>query len=187
MLFWTALGSLAAVVALLLALDIFPSADSSDSDTPTVVRSDRNEPEESAGSADKESRGGEKLWGGEISLVVDKNYALDGFPVEPFEGYCDGCVMVNSFTPELSFQAENGVRDWSDPAPPDYADCARLLESGPAPSVSLVTSPNSEGVEVGEWACAYSKSGEVLRLRYLGESQDEMNFRFAVTGWRQPS
>lgn len=186
-LFWTAVGSLAAVAALFLALDVFPSSDSSDSESPTTVQADRGEFEESGNSVANNPQAGKKLWGGEISLVVDENYALDGFPIEPFEGYCDGCIMVNSFTPELSLQVENGVRDWSEPTPPVYEDCARLLESGPAPSVSLVTSPNSEGVEVGEWACAFSKSGEILRLRYLGESQDEVNFRFAATGWRQPS
>jgi hypothetical protein len=186
-LFWTAIGSLAAVAALLLALDVLPSSDSSDSESPTTVRTDRSEPEEPVNLAAQNLQAGKKLWEGEISLVVNENYALDGFPIEPFEGYCDGCIMVNSFTPELSLQVENGVRDWREPTPPTYEDCARLLESGPAPSVSLVTSPNSEGVEVGEWACAFSKSGEILRLRYLGESQDEVNFGFAATGWRQPS
>jgi hypothetical protein len=61
----------------------------------------------------------------------------------------------------------------------------------PASATSPKASPGvkvaSRRVEVGEWACAFSKSGEILCLRYLGESQDEVNFRFAATGWRQPS
>lgn len=119
--------------------------------------------------------------------MVNENYALDGFPIEPFEGYCDGCIMVNSFAPELSLEVENGVRNWAPPAPPSFEDCAAILESGPAPSVLLVSSPNNEGMAVGDWACAYSKSHEVLRVRYEGESEDGVNFRFMVTGWSKPS
>lgn len=191
-LFWTALGSIAAVAALLVALDIFPSSDSGGAESPAITKTDERDLEGQEDLTEGRSEAdatpvGEKLWGGEISLVVNENYALDGFPIEPFEGYCDGCIMVNSFTPELSLEVENGVRDWTEPTPPSYEDCAQLLESGPAPSVSLVTSPNTEGVEAGEWACAFSKSGEILRLRYLGESQNEVNFRFMATGWRAPT
>jgi hypothetical protein len=193
-LFWTAVGSIAAVAALLVALDVFPSSDSDGGESPAIAKTDEGDPESSedltegtgGGSEADDTPTGEKLWGGEISLVVNENYALDGFPIEPFEGFCDGCIMVNSFTPELSLEVENGVRDWTEPTPPTYEDCVQLLDSGPAPSVSLVTSPNTEGVETGEWACAFSKSGEILRLRYLGESQDEVNLRFMATGWRAP-
>lgn len=190
-LFWTAVGSLAAVGALLLALNVVPSSNSNGPESLTTARTEAGASERSGtppgGREIDESGAGDKLWEGEIFLVVDEDYALDGFPIEPYEGYCDGCIMVNSFTEEPSLQVENGVRDWDGPTPPSYEKCARLLESGPAPSVFLVTSPNSEGVGVGEWACALSKSGEILRLRYLGKSQDEVNFRFAATGWRQPS
>lgn len=190
-LFWTAVGSIAAIAGVLLALGVTPSSDSGNAESPAGKKARESAPQDSSDSLDKREanpdNAGEELWSGEISVIVDTNYTLDGFPIEPFEGFCDGCIMVNSYTPELSLQVENGVRAWNQSSPPSYGDCVRLLESGPAPSVSLVTSPDAEGVEVGEWACAFSKSKEILRLRYLGESEDEMNFRFMATGWRQPS
>jgi hypothetical protein len=190
-LFWTAVGSIAAVAGVLLALGVTPSSDSRRADDPAGRKARESVPQNSGGSVKipeaNADQAGEELWSGEISLVVNENYALDGFPIEPFEEFCDGCIQVNSFSPEPSLQAENGVRAWDESTPPSYEDCAQLLESGPAPSVSLVTSPNAEGVEVGEWACAFSKSKEILRLRNLGESEDETNFRFMATGWRQPS
>jgi hypothetical protein len=190
-LFWTAVGSIAAVAAVLLALGVTPSSDSDSGDDPTGEKARESAPQSSGGSVEKTEanadKAGEELWSGEISLIVDTNYTLDGFPIEPFEGFCDGCIQVNSYSPEPSLQVENGVRAWDESTPPSHEDCVQLLESGPAPLVSLVTSPNAEGVEVGEWACAFSKSNEILRLRYLGESEDEMNFRFMATGWRQPS
>lgn len=191
-LFWTAAGSLAAIGALLLALNIVPSSDSGGAESPVVTSTGKGDPEKSGepiegGLGGDGAQAGEELWSGEIVLVVDKDYALDGFPIKPLEGYCDGCIMVNGFTPEPSLEVENGIRDWSRPAPPSYEDCAQLLESGPIPSIVLVTSPNIEGIEVGGWACAFSKSGEIVRLHYLGESQDEVTFRFMATGWREPS
>lgn len=190
-LFWTAVGSIAAVAAVLLALGVTPSSDSGRANDPASKTAPNNAPQGSTGSVEESEanadRAGEELWSGEISLIIDKNYTLDGFPIEPFEGFCDGCIQVNSYSLEPSLQAENGVRAWDESTPPSFQDCAQLLESGPAPSVSLVTSPNAEGVEVGEWACVFSKSKEILRLRNLGESEDEMNFRFLATGWRQPS
>jgi hypothetical protein len=190
-LFWTAVGSIAAVAAVLLALDVIPSSDSGRANDSVGKKTRESAPQDSGNSVEEPEadadQAGEELWSGEVSLVVDKNYTLDGFPIEPFEEFCDGCIQVNSFSPEPSLRAENGVRAWDESTPPSYEDCAQLLESGPAPSVSLVMSPNAEGVEVGEWACAFSKSKEILRLRYLGESEDEMNFRFLTTGWRQSS
>jgi hypothetical protein len=188
MLFWTALGALAALGALLLTLDLSPSSDSgTQSEKPAVAQPEGSEKGSDHGlRSEPEQAQGEELWSGEISLVVNTNYTLDGFPIEPFEGYCDGCIRVNSFAPELSLEVENGVRDWPESRAPSFTGCSELLESGPAPSVFLVTSPNSEGLQVGEWACAYSKSGEVLRLRYQGESEDEVNFHFLVTGWTSP-
>lgn len=190
-LFWTAVGSIAAVATVLLALGATPSSDSGRASDPASKPAQENAPQNSAGSVGESEanvdKAGEELWSGEISLVVNKNYSLDGFPIEPFEEFCDGCIQVNGFSLEPSLQAENGVRAWEESSSPSYEDCAQLLESGPALSVSLVTSPNAEGVEVGEWACAFSKSKEILRLRNLGESEDEMTFRFMATGWRQPS
>lgn len=190
-LFWTAVGSIAAVAAVLLALGVTPSPDSGHANNPASKKALESAPQDSARSIEESEanadKAGEELWSGEISLIVDTNYSLDGFPIQPFEGFCDGCIQVNSYSLEPSLQVENGVRAWDESTPPSHEDCAQLLESGPAPSVSLVTSPNAEGVEVGEWACAFSKSKEILRLRNLGESEDEMNFRFMATGWRQPS
>ena len=189
-LFWTAVGSIAAVAALLVALDVFPSPGSGTADNAGITNGGNGGSENQGsltegGSPAEPPPSGEKLWSGEISLVANQNYALDGFPIEPFEGYCDGCIIVNGFTESL--EVENGVREWTEPTAPSYGDCVRLLESGPAPSVLLVTSPNAEGIEVGDWVCAFSKSGEILRLQYLGESQDEINIRFKATGWRQPA
>jgi hypothetical protein len=190
MLFWTALGALAAVVALLVGLGFHSSDSGGDSGGGSAAKPDTVSETTDEPRADPEVEdpaGGEELWGGEISLIVNENYALDGFPIEPFEGYCDGCIMVNSFATPLALEVENGVRNWAPPDPPSYEDCAELLASGPAPSVALVESPNSEGLAEGDWACAYSKSGEILRLGYKGESEDGVNFRFTVTGWSQAS
>jgi hypothetical protein len=187
MLFWTALGALAAVGALLLTIDLSPSDQGAGAEKPPPPKTDGREERSDHKPDGAEQPQGKELWSGEISLVVNENYALDGFPIEQVEGYCEGCIMVNSFTPEISLEVENGVRNWPQPNPPSFDDCAQLLESGPAPSVFLVTSPNSEGLWEGDWACAYSKSGELLRLQYLGESEDGVNFRFKATGWSRPS
>ena len=190
-LFWTAVGALAAIAGVLATLGFFSSSDPERSEGSVATGAGSHSPEKPGDSSTPTGpeipQAGEKLWSGEISLVLEELYALDGFPIEPYNGYyCDGCLMINRYSPEVSFEVENGVREWGEPSPPSYADCVRLLESGPALAISLVASTGRESLEAGEWVCAFSLSGQVLRLRYEGVSQDGVNYRFAATGWNHP-
>jgi hypothetical protein len=124
-----------------------------------------------------------QLWKGDVSLEVNRNYALDGFPIRALDS-CTGCLGVGDYPGAgLSLQAENGVQSWMRAGRPSYSDCVHLLDSGSAQAVSLGTSPNDGGLPVGGWACAVSKASEILRLRYESASQDGNNYRFAVTAW----
>ncbi len=191
-LFWTAVGALATVLGLLAAIHVFPFSDSKGSENPVAKGLGGGNEEPGASSTPvggtEISQTGEMLWSSEISLVGDEYYALDGLPIEPDDGYCgEGCITVESYPSEQALEAGNGIREWGGHGPPSYADCVRLLESGPALAISLIASTGSENLAVGGWACAYSSSGNILRLRYEGGTQDGANYRFTATSWIPPS
>jgi hypothetical protein len=125
-----------------------------------------------------------RLWSGAVSLEVNRAYALDGFPIKSLDS-CFGCLMVADYPGlGLALQAEHGVQAWKKAGHPSYADCLRLLDSGTAPAASLQVTGYQTGVPVGGWLCAFSKSNEVLRLKFAEATADGNTYGFAVTAWK---
>jgi hypothetical protein len=186
-------GAVAAVVGVLVALGAFSTSQS----TITAGQTTSSVSGGSGGTSTTTSTAATttthnppaaaQLWNGDVSLDVNRAYALDGFPIRALDS-CTGCLRVGDYPGSgLSLQADNGVQPWTRVGRPSYSQCLHLLDSGSVPATSLSTDLNNGGLPVGGWACATSKAGEILRLRYGGASQDGNNYRFAITAWSKPS
>lgn len=191
---WGMVGALAAiagvVVAVLIARGVFsPSPSTSTtrtSRTNPVLTSSTTKGPSTTSNAPTTPGGEAPVWQSEVSLVVNQEYALDGPPIEALNS-CSGCLKVGDYPGAgLAIQADNGLQPWTKTGRPSHADCVQLLSSGTGPAAALETSDQS-GISIGGWVCAFSKAGDVLRLRYEGSSRDGTNYRFAVTAWRNRS
>ena len=123
-----------------------------------------------------------------VSLLANTDYALDGRPITPMPNdSCSGCIRVGDYPGEdLALQADNGVKAWTGSSPPTFAQCKKLLDTGPAKAVGIaikgyVNAPDA--VSPDGWLCARSKSGNYLALKFLGYTSGGGPYQFAVTGW----
>ena len=124
-----------------------------------------------------------------VSLLANTDYALDGQPITPMPNdSCSGCIRVGDYPGEdLALQADNGVKAWTGSSPPTFAQCKKLLDTGPAKAVGIaikgyVNAPDA--VSPNGWLCARSKSGNYLALKFLGYTSGGGPYQFAVTGWK---
>ena len=124
-----------------------------------------------------------------VSLLANTDYALDGQPITPMPNHsCSGCIRVGDYPGEdLALQADNGVKTWTGSSPPTFAQCKKLLDTGPAKAVGIgikgyVNAPDA--VSPNGWLCARSKSGNYLALKFLGYTSGGGPYQFAVTGWK---
>jgi hypothetical protein len=127
---------------------------------------------------------GSPFWHGQVTLVVNQDYALDGLPVTSLAS-CAGCMRVGDYPGAgLALQADNGVQPWTKPGEPTYSGCMNLLNSGTTPAAALDVPPYTSGVAVGGWLCAFSKEHDYLRLRFDGSANGGTDYRFTVTAWK---
>ncbi len=128
-----------------------------------------------------------EVWGGTVSLEVDRPYTLDQRHITPLYS-CTGCLMVGDYpNVGLSLQAENGVAEWTMGGRPNYHGCVELLETHSKQAVQLEDSLHEHGLPPNGWLCAKSKSEEILMVQYLGEEQNGDYWGFKVEAWSKPS
>ena len=123
-----------------------------------------------------------------VSLLANTDYALDGQPIAPMPNdSCSGCIRVGDYPGEdLALQADNGVKAWTGSSPPTFAQCKKLLDTGPAKAVGIAIKGYvnaADAVSPNGWLCARSKSGNYLALKFLGYTSGGGPYQFAVTGW----
>jgi hypothetical protein len=133
---------------------------------------------------EKEAQRPTKVWDGEVSLEVNRAYALDGKSITPLNS-CTGCLRVGDY-PEvgLALQAEKGVAEWTKGGRPSYSGCKELLETHSKQAIQLETSQHNGGVAPMGWLCAKSKAEEILLIQYLGEEQNGIYYGFAIAAWK---
>jgi hypothetical protein len=133
---------------------------------------------------EKEAQRPTQVWDGEVSLEVNRAYALDGKPITPLDS-CTGCLRVGDY-PEvgLALQAEKGVAEWTRGGRPSYSGCKELLETHSKQAIQLETSLHNGGAAPKGWLCAKSKAEEILLLQYLGEEQNGIYYGFAIAAWK---
>jgi hypothetical protein len=126
---------------------------------------------------------GTPAWNSAVTMNVNKDYALDGPPITPLDS-CTGCVSVADAEGfGIALNRDSGVLQWTGTGTPTYASCLQLLRGGPVGSVSLQTPDYPNGtLAPGSWACAYSKTMEVLAIQYKGTANN-ITYSFAVNAW----
>lgn len=128
-----------------------------------------------------------EVWGGTVSLEVDRPYTLDQRHITPLYS-CTGCLTVGDYpNVGLSLQAENGVAEWTTGSRPNYQGCVELLETHSKQAVQLEDSLHEHGLPPKGWLCAKSKSEEILMLQYVGEEQNGDYWGFKIEAWSKPS
>jgi hypothetical protein len=138
------------------------------------------------GHPEGQTRPAEKLWSGEVALLLNRPYGLQERPVRLVEP-CGGCLRLETLARgEVALHADNGILRWPKQSEPSYYDCVHLRESGTEDYVSLATPSHEAGLRAGGWMCATGGGDSIVRLRYEGWQGGGAAYRFNVTAWHRP-
>jgi hypothetical protein len=159
-------GGLALLIGILLSFAIkSPAAQHSASTTTTTTK------------------GGVELYSSRVVLIQGQGYALDSVP--PVANQCTDCIIVEP-VPQLgmTLSAPRGLVPLNTTVTPSYEECAAALQGSGVGAAPLYVPPNYlHGAMPGNYYCAFSDNGSVLRMRYDGANHHGRSFNFTVTAW----